>query len=86
MWLGVPAPYRRQFLQQQQPSGEQQVAGIKDGKDVEFNDHVQPDAQGKEPLKQGQDKPTAKQKEKQDKAQDKSLKTDTPKKSKRIKL
>ena len=31
--------------------------------------------QGKEPLKQGQDKPTAKQKEKQEKAQDKSLKS-----------
>ena len=42
--------------------------------------------QGKEPLKQGQDKPTAKQKEKQDKAQDKSLKADKPKKSKGMKL
>ena len=37
---------------------------------------------GKEPLKQGQDKPTAKQKEKHEKAQDKSLKADKPKKSK----
>ena len=97
-----------QFLQQGQ-----QVAGIKDGKGVEFNGHVQPGAQGKspdkvqpkdvtpaaesrtqvavnsegktneatkrgkEPLKQGQDKPTTKQKEKQDK----SLKADKPKKS-----
>ena len=42
--------------------------------------------QSKEPLKQGQDKPTAKQKEKQDKAQDKSLKADKPKKSKGMKL
>ena len=42
--------------------------------------------QCKEPLKQGQQKPTAKQKEKQDKAQDKSLKADKPKKSKGIKL
>ena len=41
---------------------------------------------GKEPLKQGQDKPTAKQKEKQDKAQDKSLKADKPKKSKGMKM
>ena len=38
--------------------------------------------QGKESLKQGQDKPTAKQKEKQDK----SLKADKPKKSKGMKL
>ena len=38
--------------------------------------------QSKEPLKQGQDKPTAKQKEKQDK----SLKADKPKKSKGMKL
>ena len=38
--------------------------------------------QGKEPLKQGQDKPTAKQKEKQDK----SLKADKPKKSKGMKM
>ena len=37
--------------------------------------------QTKEPLKQGQDKPTAKQKEKQDKA----LKADKPKKSKGLK-
>ena len=107
-----------QFLQQ----GQQQVAGIKDGKGVEFNGHVQPSAQGKspdkvqpkdvtpaaesrtqvavntggktneatkqgkEPLKQGQQKPTAKQKEKQDKAQDKSLKADKPKKSKGMKM
>ena len=42
--------------------------------------------QCKEPLKQGQQKPTAKQKEKQDKAQDKSLKADKPKKSKGMKL
>ena len=42
--------------------------------------------QGKEPLKQGQDKPTAKQKEKQDKAQDKSLKADKPKKSRGMKM
>ena len=42
--------------------------------------------QGKEPLKQGQDKPTVKQKEKQDKTQDKSLKADKPKKSKGMKL
>lgn len=41
--------------------------------------------QGKEPLKQGQDKPTAKQKEKQEKAQDKSLKADKPKKSRGMK-
>ena len=111
-----------QFLQQGQQPGEQQVAGIKDGKSVEFNGHVQPGAQGKstdkvqpkdvtpsaesrtqvavnsegktneatkqgkEPLKQGQDKPTAKQKEKQEKAQDKSLKADKPKKSKGMKM
>ena len=42
--------------------------------------------QGKEPLKQGQDKPTAKQKEKQEKTQDKSLKADKPKKSKGMKI
>ena len=42
--------------------------------------------QCKEPLKQGQQKPTAKQKEKQDKAQDKSLKADKPKKSKGMKM
>ena len=107
-----------QFLQQ----GQQQVAGLKDGKGVEFNGHVQPGAQGKspdkvqpkdvtpaaesrtqvavntegktneatkqgkEPLKQGQQKPTAKQKEKQEKAQDKSLKADKPKKSKGMKM
>ena len=111
-----------QFLQQGQQLAEQQVAGIKDGKGVEFNGHVQPGAQGKspdkvqpkdvtpaaesrtqvavntggktneatkqgkEPLKQGQQKPTAKQKEKQDKAQDKSLKADKPKKSKGMKM
>ena len=107
-----------QFLQQGQQPVEQQVAGLKDGKGVEFNGHVQPGAlgkspdkvqpkdvtpaaesrtqvavnsegktneatkRGKEPLKQGQDKPTAKQKEKQDK----SLKADKPKKSKGMKL
>ena len=107
-----------QFLQQ----GQQQIVGLKDGKGVEFNGHVQPSAQGKssdkvqpkdvtpaaesrtqvavntegktneatkqgkEPLKQGQQKPTAKQKEKQDKAQDKSLKADKPKKSKGMKM
>ena len=107
-----------QFLQQGQQPVEQQVAGLKDGKGVEFNGHVQPGAlgkspdkvqpkdvtpaaesrtqvavnsegktneatkQSKEPLKQGQDKPTAKQKEKQDK----SLKADKPKKSKGMKL
>ena len=96
--------------------------GLKDGKGVEFNGHVQPGAQGKspdkvqpkdvtpaaesrtqvavnsggktneatkqgkEPLKQGQDKPTAKQKEKQEKAQDKSLKADKPKKSRGMKM
>ena len=111
-----------QFLQQGQQPAQQQVAGIKDGKGVEFNGHVQPGAQGKspdkvqpkdvtpaaesrtqvavnsggktneatkqgkEPLKQGQDKPTAKQKEKQEKAQDKSLKADKPKKSKGMKM
>ena len=111
-----------QFLQQGQQPAEQQVAGIKDGKGVEFNGHVQPGVQGKspdkvqpkdvtpaaesrtqvavnsggktneatkqgkEPLKQGQDKPTAKQKEKQDKAQDKSLKADKPKKSRGMKM
>lgn len=42
--------------------------------------------QDKEPLKQGQQKPTAKQKEKQEKAQDKSLKADKPKKSKGMKM
>ena len=42
--------------------------------------------QGKEPLKQGQDKPTPKQKEKQEKAQDKSLKADKPKKSRGMKM
>ena len=111
-----------QFLQQGQQPAEQQVAGLKDGKGVEFNGHVQPGAQGKspdkvqpkdvtstaesrtqvavnsggktneatkqgkEPLKQGQDKPTAKQKEKQEKAQDKSLKADKPKKSRGMKM
>ena len=110
-----------QALQQGQQAT-QQIAGIKDGKGVEFNGHVQPGAQGKspdkvqpkdvtpaaesrtqvavnsegktheatkqgkEPLKQGQQKPTAKQKEKQDKAQDKSLKADKPKKSKGMKM
>jgi len=106
------------FLQQGQ-----QVAGIKDGKGVEFNGHVQPGAQGKsppdkvqpkdvtpaaesrtqvtvnsegktneatkqgkEPLKQGHQKTTARQKEKQDKAQDKSLKADKLKKSKGMKM
>ena len=38
--------------------------------------------QTKEPLKQGQDKPTAKQKEKQDK----TLKADKPKKSRGMKM
>ena len=111
-----------QFLQQGQQPAEQQVAGLKDGKGVEFNGHVQPGVQGKspdkvqpkdvtpaaesrtqvavnsggktneatkqgkEPLKQGQDKPTAKQKEKQEKAQDKSLKADKPKKSRGMKM
>ena len=101
---------------------QQFTAGLKDGKGVEFNGHVQPGAQGKspdkvqpkdvtpaaesrtqvavnsggktneatkqgkEPLKQGQDKPTAKQKEKQEKAQDKSLKADKPKKSRGMKM
>ena len=41
---------------------------------------------GKEPLKQGQDKPTAKQKEKQEKTRDKTLKADKPKKSKGMKM
>src|SRR3712207_6164285 len=111
-----------QFLQQGQQPAEQQVAGIKDGKGVEFNGHVQPGAQGKspdkvqpkdvtpaaesrtqvavnsegktneatkqskEPLKQGQDKPTTKKKEKKDKAQEKSMKGKKQKKSKEIKL
>ena len=111
-----------QALQQEQQPTQQQVAGVKDEKGVEYNGHVQPGAQGKspdkmhpkdvipanesrtqvavnsegktneatkqgkEPLKQGQDKPTAKQKEKQDKAQDKSLKADKPKKSKGMKM
>ena len=42
--------------------------------------------QAKEPLKQGQDKPTAKQREKQEKTQDKTLKADKPKKSKGMKM
>ena len=42
--------------------------------------------QSKEPLKQGLQKPIAKQKEKQEKAQGKSLKADKPKKSKGMKL
>ena len=42
--------------------------------------------QAKEPLKQGQDKPTAKQKEKQEKTRDKTLKADKPKKSKGRKM
>ena len=42
--------------------------------------------QCEEPLKQGQQKPTTKQKEKQDKAQDKNLKADKPKKSKGMKM
>ncbi len=42
--------------------------------------------QAKEPLKQGQDKPTAKQKEKQEKTRDKTLKADKPKKSKGMKM
>ena len=107
-----------QALQQ----GQQQVAGVKDEKGVEFNAHVQPGTQGKspdkiqpkdvipaaesrtqvavnsegktdeatkqtkEPLKQGQQKPTAKQKEKQEKAQGKSQKADKPKKSKGMKM
>ena len=107
-----------QALQQGQQPAQQQVAGVKDEKGVEFNGHVQPDAQGKSPnkvqpkdvtpaaesrtqvavntegktneatkqtkvpLKQGQDKPTAKQKEKQDK----TLKADKPKKSKGMKM
>ena len=111
-----------QALQQEQQPTQQQVAGVKDEKGVEFNAHVQPGAQGKspdkiqpkdvtpaaesrtqvavnsegktneatkyskEPLKQGQQKPTAKQKEKQDKAQDKPLKADKPKKSKGLKV
>ena len=111
-----------QALQQEQQPTQQQVAGVKDKKGMEFNAHVQPDAQGKspdkiqpkdvipaaesrtqvavnsegktneatkqskEPLKQGQQKPTAKQKEKQDKAQDKTLKADKPKKSKGMKM
>lgn len=41
--------------------------------------------QSKEPLKQGQDKPTAKQREKQEKTQDKTLKADKPKKSRGLK-
>ena len=57
-----------------------QVAVNTDGKTNEAT------KQGKEPLKQGQQKPTAKQKEKQDKAQDKSLKADKPKKSKGMKM
>ena len=40
-----------QFLQQGQQPAEQQVAGLKDGKGVEFNGHVQPGAQGKSPDK-----------------------------------
>ena len=48
--------------------------------------HLEATKQGKEPLKQGQDKPTAKQKEKQEKAQDKSLKADKPKKSRGMKM
>lgn len=40
-----------QFLQQGQQPAEQQVAGIKDGKGVEFNGHVQPGAQGKSPTR-----------------------------------
>ena len=40
-----------QFLQQGQQPGEQQVAGLKDGKGVEFNGHVQPGAQGKSPTR-----------------------------------
>ena len=111
-----------QALQQGQQPTQQQVAGVKDGKGVEFNAHVQPGTQGKapdkiqpkdvipaaesrtqvavnsegktneatkqskEPLKQGQQKPIAKQKEKQEKAQGKSLKADKPKKSKGMKL
>ena len=111
-----------QALQQGQQPTQQQVAGVKDGKGVEFNAHVQPGSQGKspdkiqpkdvipatesrtqvavnsegktneatkqnkEPLKQGQQKPTAKQKEKQEKAQGKSLKADKPKKSKGMKI
>ena len=42
--------------------------------------------QTKEPLKQGQDKPTAKQREKQEKTQDKALKANKPKKSKGMKM
>ena len=111
-----------QALQQGRQPTQQQVAGVKDGKGVEFNAHVQPGTQGKspdkiqpkdvipasesrtqvavnsegktneatkqnkEPLKQGQQKHTAKQKEKQEKAQDKSLKTDKPKKSRGMKM
>ena len=53
-----------------------QVAVNSEGKTHEATKH------GKEPLKQGQQKPTAKQKEKQDK----SLKADKPKKSKGMKM
>ena len=65
-----------QFLQQGQQPAEQQVAVNSEGKTNEAT------KQSKEPLKQGQHKPTAKQKEKQDK----SLKADKPKKSKGMKL
>ena len=40
-----------QFLQQGQQPAEQQVAGLKDGKGVEFNGHVQPGAQANPPTR-----------------------------------
>ena len=56
-----------------------QVAVNTEGKTNEATKQTQ------EPLKQGQDKPTAKQKEKQEKTQDKALKADKPKKSRGLK-
>ena len=56
-----------------------QVAVNTEGKTNEATKQTQ------EPLKQGQDKSTAKQKEKQEKTQDKDLKADKPKKSRGLK-
>ena len=56
-----------------------QVAVNTEGKTNEATKQTQ------EPLKQGQDKSTAKQKEKQEKTQDKALKADKPKKSRGLK-
>ena len=89
-----------QFLQQGQQPAQQQVTGLKDGKGVEFNGHVQPGAQGKSPDKvQAKDVTPAaesrtqvavntedKPTAKQKEKLDKTPKADKPKKSKGMKM